>query len=423
MIESRAIIPHQRALNMIYKYMDSKAQEYAAFDPNRAKRLFKLLQPHLKLQSYNIHIIGTNGKGSTGRFITQSIIESNRKVLHFTSPHVFDFRERFYTNSGIVELEELIKAHLYLQQFEFIQEASYFEYATFLALAIGQDCDYLVMEAGIGGEFDSTSVLKYDMTIFTRIGLDHKEMLGNNLESIAKTKLRAAQGVIFTHFQEQETLELLQNLKNIMPKTMQKENHNAPTNIIYLQAKDMQQLALKEYIETYKIPYFLQENLSLAYLALKHIKIPLLKNRLDLAGRFEIISPNIVVDVGHNIMAASATLAAAKNYFNNKQFTLIYNSYKEKEISEILKIFKNDITEIIIFMVENQRIINAAEMQNILESISLPYVFYCPNKRKLDILPKKLIESADILQKNKNYLVFGSFSLVEHFLLWFHKRH
>lgn len=406
---------------MIYKYMDSKAQEYAVFDKSRAKRLFKLLQPHLKLQSYNIHIIGTNGKGSTGRFITQSLIESNHKVLHFTSPHVFDFRERFYTNDGIVSLEVLMGAHSYLQRFDFIKEASYFEYATFLALTIGQDCDYLVMEAGVGGEFDSTSVLNYDITIFTRIGFDHKEMLGSDLKSIATTKLRAAQGLIFTHFQDKETLHLLQNLKDIMPKDIQQNKHNLPTNIIYLQTSDMQEQVVKTYIDTYKIPYFLQENLSLANLVLKTIKIPLLKNKLDLAGRFDIIAPNIVVDVGHNVMAASATLAAAKSYFNNKPFTLIYNSYREKEVIEILRIFQNNITEIIIFMVENQRIMNAGEMENILDSMSLPYAFYCHNKRKLDILPKKLIESADILQKNKNYLVFGSFSLVEHFLLWFHK--
>ena len=400
---------------MIYQYMDSKAQEYAVFDKNRAKRIFKLLQPHLNLQSYNIHIIGTNGKGSTGRFITQSIIESNHKVLHFTSPHIFDFKERFYANDGIVSLETLIQAHLFLQQFDFIQEASYFEYATFLALTLGQDCDYLVMEAGIGGEFDSTSVLHYDMTIFTRIGLDHKEMLGNDLKSIAKTKLRAAQGVIFTHFQEKETLKLLQNLKDIMPKDTQQEVFE----IIHLQKSDMEKQEIKAYIKKHEIPYFLKENLSLAYIALQHINISLLQNKLDLAGRFEIVEKNIVVDVGHNVMAAISTLAEAKKYFNNKPFVLIYNSYKDKEVADILKIFKNYITEIIIFMIENERIMNVVEMQNILDSISLPYVFYCQDKRKLDMFPKKLIESEKVLQKDKNYLVFGSFSLVEHFLLWF----
>ncbi len=409
---------------MIYQYMDSKAQEYAAFNPHRVRKLFALLQPHLKLQSYNIHIIGTNGKGSTGRFIAQSIAESGYKVLHFTSPHIFDFRERFYTHDGIVSLESLIKAHVFLQDFSFIQEASYFEYATFLALVLAQESDFLVMEAGVGGEFDSTSVLHYDMTIFTRIGFDHKEMLGDTLEAIARTKLRAAQGVIFTHFQEQATLSLLQDIADIMPNDTQHLGDNLKRipiqHITYLQLDDIQQSAIIRYATTYNIPYFLQENLSLAYLALQHIGIPLLQNRLALRGRFEIFRHNIVLDVGHNIMAAHAALAAAKHYFKNQPFKLIYNSYKEKEIREILKAFAHDIEEIIIFMVDNPRIVDIIEMENMLQTLAIPYKFFCPNTIKLDVLPKNLIESANILKENTNYMVFGSFSLVEHFLLWFH---
>ena len=409
---------------MIYQYMDSKAQEYVVFDPARAKRLFLLLRPYLCLNSYNIHIIGTNGKGSTGRFITQSIIESKYKVLHFTSPHVFDFRERFYTNNGIVDIQTLINAHNFLQQFSFIQEASYFEYATFLALVLGQDCEYLVMEAGVGGEFDSTSVLHYDITIFTRIGLDHKEILGSTLETIALTKLRAAQGNIFTHFQEKKVLNLIEKIKNI---NIQKQElglkYNPVQNITYLCENDLHAEEVKTYNNTHKIPHFLLENLGLAFLVLKKINIPLLKGKLDIVGRFQTVSENVVVDVGHNVMAAKAALNAAKLHFNNTPFVLIYNSYKDKEIIDILNTFKENITEIIIFIVENRRIIDFNEMKNILDSMSITYSFFSPYKMKLDSLSIKLIKSKELLQHDKKYLVFGSFSLVEQFLLWFNKNH
>ena len=65
-------------------------------------------------------------------------------------------------------------------------------------------------------------------------------------------------------------------------------------------------------------------------------------------------------------------------------FVLIYNSYKDKDIREILSIFKDYISEIIIFMVENPRIINFKEMEDILDSMSIPYNFFCPYKAKLD---------------------------------------
>ncbi len=75
-----------------------------------------------------------------------------------------------------------------------MREASYFEYATFLALVLGMEYEYLVLEAGVGGEFDSTSVVLANVSVFTLIGLDHQEMLGENIEQIAKTKLKAMSG-------------------------------------------------------------------------------------------------------------------------------------------------------------------------------------------------------------------------------------
>ena len=95
----------------VYEYMDSKAVEYAPFDYRRARNIFHKLQKFLNLNTYNIHIIGTNGKGSTGRFIAQSLWESKHSVLHFTSPHLFEFRERFYLNNDIISLESLEIAH------------------------------------------------------------------------------------------------------------------------------------------------------------------------------------------------------------------------------------------------------------------------------------------------------------------------
>ena len=395
--------------------MDSKAVEYAPFDYRRARNIFHKLQKFLNLNTYNIHIIGTNGKGSTGRFIAQSLWESKHSVLHFTSPHLFEFRERFYLNNDIISLESLEIAHTFLQQFDFIREASYFEYATFLALVLGQTCDFLIMEAGVGGEYDSTSILTYHITIFTRIGMDHKEMLGDSIQSIASTKLRAAQGVIFTHFQNDEVLALVQQLHVIAPQ-------KRPYAIHYLNPKDRMTQVVQEYAKKYALPLFLQENLALANLVVSYLNIPLLTNMLCLIGRCEIIRDNIIIDVGHNEMAASVILAEAKRYFNNEKFILIYNSYKEKEIEKILHIFKKSIIEVILFQVDNPRIIDFAEIQLILYRLHIPHRLFNPNETKgLDPLSKNLIEYKDFfLESRYNYVVFGSFSLVESFLRWFY---
>lgn len=402
---------------MINEYMNSKAIEYAPFNPLRVKKLFSQLQPHLKLNSYNIHIIGTNGKGSTGRFIAQSLWESKHSVLHFTSPHIFDFRERFYRNNAIIDVQSLESAHQFLQQFNFIKEASYFEYSTFLALVLAQDCEYLVMEAGVGGEYDSTSVLDYDITLFTKIGIDHKEMLGNSLHEIALTKLKAAQGEIFTHFQETEVLGLLSNLNSILlpNSTNQQLPYTKDSKTIhYLCQNDLLNQSVLDYAKHYNLATFLHENLALASLVLDYLKIPLLHVALDLPARFESIAPNIIVDVGHNEMAAQTALTEMQKRYNNQKFTLIYNSYKEKDVDRILEIFCPHLQQIIVFCVENVRILPLKKMCEKIKRLEIPYQVFNPkDSQKLDGLLDFLLES------NKNYLVFGSFSLVEEFLCWY----
>ena len=387
----------------VYAYMDSKSAEYAPFDTTRAKRIYTKLKDIIHITSCNIHIIGTNGKGSTGRFIAQSIWECGFSVLHFTSPHLFSFNERFYKNGLIISNDELNKAHRFLQQFDFIHESSYFEYATFLALVIGLDCEYLVMETGIGGEHDSTSVIDYDISVFTKIGIDHTDMLGSSLSEIASTKLKAAQGRVFSHFQENIVLDLFNTLVG---------------SVCYLKHSDLKRAKILRYANKYNLPLFLIENLALASLVLDSLGLHILRHRLDLRGRFEILQRNLIVDVGHNEMAAKSALYEAKRFYN-KRFTLIYNSYKDKDIYSILNVFKDSIDKVMIFPLAHERIVDSNVLVGILHELNIDYVLLGENEN-LDWLGKVLIESKkENLVTCNNYLVFGSFSLAEKFIGWY----
>ena len=397
--------------------MDSKAAEYNHFDPQRAPRLFARLASHLKLPSFKVHIIGTNGKGSVGRFLAQSLRESGYSIMHFTSPHLFDFKERFDLGEGAVSLDALEGAHAFLQKFEFIHEASYFEYATFLALVLAMDCDFLIMEAGVGGEYDSTSVIPYDVTVFTRIGLDHSDLLGDSIESIAITKLRAAQGEIFCHFQSEVVLGMLARLDSLVSEAMDSIPRpippNPPLGKHYLSAPDVEAIA-----NAHDYPRFLLENLALAklvldYIAKKLMPASLTTSRLRLRGRCEILGDSILLDVGHNEMAALAVLEEMKRFCSGGRFSLIYNSYKNKAVETLLRIFSPAIDELIIFEVSNPRIIDQADLVDIARKLGL--------KPRIFSLEDQARGVKDDLIKSKKYLVFGSFSLVENFLLW-HKR-
>ena len=377
-------------MNELEQFLLQKGQEYKKFDPNRAKNIYARLKENLKIPK-TIQIIGTNGKGSSGRFLTLALLQKGYKALHFTSPHIFRFNERFYKNGNVISDEDLLGAHRYLMQFDFMKNASYFEYATFLALILAIDVDYLILEAGVGGEYDSTSVVERDLVLFTMIDFDHQEMLGYSIESIAKTKLNAMQNTAILGIQKNHIVQDI--AKNI-----------AVLKNVNLYILDSILDSALDYTNKHNLPNFLAQNLSLALKALEILKIDFdisLLPPLDLMGRFQKIKDNIIIDVGHNKSAASVI----KENLKNKKVILVYNSYIQKDIKEILNILKNHILRLEIIDIDNNpRIIEKKDLIEILKALEIPYSDF----RGID--------------KNNNYLVFGSFSVVERFMRDFYEK-
>ena len=198
------------------RFLDTKSQLYTGIDRFRAFKLFEKYKQNLDFSQKQtvFHIVGTNGKGSTGRFITQLLEGLNFKVGHFTSPHIFSFNERFFLNGDVASDELLENAHKELKELmkEDLERLSYFEYSNFLAPFIFKDCDFIVLEAGLGGEYDSTSLFKRDISVFTSISYDHIEILGDNLEDIARTKLKTmAKKAVIYEKQDENVLALAKN--------------------------------------------------------------------------------------------------------------------------------------------------------------------------------------------------------------------
>ncbi|HEC1781650.1 TPA: bifunctional folylpolyglutamate synthase/dihydrofolate synthase, partial [Campylobacter lari] len=271
--------------------------------------MFSMYEKYKKFipKTKNIQIIGTNGKGSTGRFLALLLLEQGCKVGHYTSPHIFEFNERFWLNGKITGNELLEKAHEELESvfLDDVKKLSYFEYATFLAFFVFKDCDYVILEAGVGGEYDATSVFEIDFSIFTKIGFDHQDLLGKNLDEIARTKLKAMSAkALINHKQETKVLNLAQKIAKLK---------QASLNISSLDKNTIIYPCVQEYIQKYNLATFLKDNLFLALEAFSKIcaknekeLICSISNlpKLDLKGRCEQISQNIFVDVGHNEMAA-----------------------------------------------------------------------------------------------------------------------
>ncbi len=378
-------------------FLETKPKEYHKFDPSRFIQIYKdFKNAFFEIQAKVIHVVGTNGKGSTGRFLTLLLADQNFKVLHFTSPHVFEFRERFFLNGSVVEESVLENAHQQLQSHAFSSACSYFEYATLLAVMLAKDCDYLVLEAGLGGEFDSTNALEKTLSVFTPIDYDHKEFLGDSLESIATTKLKAMGPLNIIAPQQELVLNIAQKIA--------KEKH---AKLIVVQNEISK--GVMDYIERHHLAYFLAMNLEVALKAFETLlpcnKQEVLKNLkpLNLIGRCELLSPNILIDVGHNPHSAKALKEEIKRVFN-APIVLIYNCYQDKDAFLVLEILKPVIKKVLILELHGERVIKLEKLKGILETLGLEHALF------------------EDVEENENYLVYGSFLVANAFYERYQKK-
>ena len=153
-----------------------------------------------------IHVAGTKGKGSTCEYIS-SALRSIGTVGTFTSPHLHTARERFKVNRDLISKEDF--SGIAKEVLDEIEGRAGFEWVVFfdylVAIAIKyfnrHKLDYIVLETGIGGRYDSTNFLPAcEVSVITRIGYDHQSILGDTLEEIAAQKAGIIKdgGTVFT---------------------------------------------------------------------------------------------------------------------------------------------------------------------------------------------------------------------------------
>lgn len=382
-------------------FLEAKPLYYDEIDYDRMPRTYKKIEDSFKLPKI-IHLIGTNGKGTTGRFLATALFKKGYKVGHYTSPHILKFNERIWINGADISDDALQDAHQKLFSLlaqEDAKKLSYFEYTTLLAMVAFKGCDYVVLEAGLGGEYDATAVFAKELTLFTPIDFDHTAFLGNTIESIATTKLNAMQKDAIIGFQKYD--EVYELAEKIAAEKIAAEKSAGLFLLKECSAEFFDKVDVIS--EAMHLPSYLSDNLSLAAFALQKLGLEFsLEDFKDarLFGRLTRIAPNIILDVGHNPLAASAI---AKALYGQK-FTLIYNSYKDKDFAEILTILKPIITEIEILHVEDSRIASKELLKQAISQLNLT----C----EVPIGCKDF----ELIDESKNYLVFGSFSVAETFL-------
>lgn len=144
-----------------------------------------------------VHIVGTNGKGSTAAGIYSVLRASGYKAALYTSPHLVDFSERLVIDGeraaarewldAASELGDIVRRTDYFKD----NHPTYFEFITAAAIMIlaRRQPDAAVFEAGMGGRLDASNILTdVALSVVVPIGMDHTDFLGDTLEKIAAEK-------------------------------------------------------------------------------------------------------------------------------------------------------------------------------------------------------------------------------------------
>jgi dihydrofolate synthase/folylpolyglutamate synthase len=328
-----------------------------------------------------IHIAGTNGKGSVAAYLSAILTEAGYRTGLYTSPNLVSVTERIQISgekileSDLSALLNRVETACNRMQARGSETPTQFEIwtaAAFLYFA-EKKVDYVVLETGLGGEFDATNVIPRNvLSILTRIDLDHTQYLGNTLAEIARTKSKIIKADSTTH-----TVISAPQSEEVMA-VISKEAERCGCRALFVNppAPD----AFEEIFErfTYEgLPLLPSlggthqiENAAIAVSAARAISIDDASIIAGIASakhpaRMELLSdePLILYDGGHNPNGLTALSASLDRYYPGTRFTVIFAAMKDKEIAPSLKLLSEKAETFLFTTVRNNpRAMTAEEL-------------------------------------------------------------
>lgn len=315
-----------------------------------------------------IHIAGTNGKTSTSRIIESLLRASGLRTGLFTSPHLRRLNERIVVDGEavadaiLVEIWDEITPILALVDTELEgageERLSYFEALTVLAFAVFADApvDVMVLEAGMGGEWDSTNVADGQVAVFTPIALDHERRLGSTVAEIARTK----SGIIKPAASVVSAIQSMEAFDELLAAAADYES------VVAVELRDFALVSsavavggqlvtvrgrAAEYADVF-LPLYGDHQAQNAVIAIAAVETFLGAGEIPLSddviaeglgsatspGRLQLvgIEPTVLVDAAHNPHGAAALAAALTQYFDFDEFAVVLGVLSDKDVHGIV---------------------------------------------------------------------------------------
>jgi len=192
-----SITNYTTALRWLYEHVDHERMRLVRYNERtfslaRMRKLLDLMgNPHEQVRC--VQIAGTKGKGSTCAMLASMLEACGYTVGLYTSPHLIDLRERITINGHLVsynDVAEIFKQIASVESAFKTEPPTFFEIMTATAFKYFADqaVDIVVLETGLGGRLDCTTVCNPLVTAITSISKDHTNLLGNKLTDIAREK-------------------------------------------------------------------------------------------------------------------------------------------------------------------------------------------------------------------------------------------
>lgn len=321
----------------------------------------KFDNPHKKLKC--IHIAGTNGKGSVSEMISNCLVNSGYKVGKFISPHLIKFNDGICINNSQISdrevaeiLEPLSKV---IEEYNKKHEipVKWFEVITSLVFIYfyQKQCDFAVIETGLGGTTDCTNIIEPIISIITTIGYDHIDILGNTLEEIATHKagiIKKNSNTVFTY--QPRIINIIrdkctqENNKLYLVNQEDITNYSYDQNFQKFDYKNYQniEINLKGKVQTVNASQCLE-----ALDILKQIGYEISENAIREGlktvvhkARMEQINnnPTIIFDGGHNESAIQNLQNTIEQYYQNEKKVYIISILKTKDHNTIIEKLSQD---------------------------------------------------------------------------------
>ena len=338
-----------------------------------------------------VHVTGTNGKGSTCAMVASILRKAGYKVGLYTSPYIVRFNERIQVNGEQISDADICALTEYVKPFaeSIFERPTEFEMVT----AIGfeyfarQNCDIVVCEVGMGGEFDATNViLPPEAAVICNIGLDHTEVLGDTLEKIAATKAGIIKpGCDAVIYREQPSVEAVFEARC---RALGVPLHKADFDSLHPVSHSLEgQVFDWESFKTLRLPLLGEHQLHNAAVALTTARV--LQKRgwkitdddiragiesVRWPGRFELMrrDPLFIIDGGHNPQCIEALVKNIQDYLSGRTLTVLTGVLGDKDFHCMYRDVAQHAGEFITITPANPRALPAEQLAEYLRQFGKP---------------------------------------------------